>query len=134
MVSFEEFFKTCRGKLKNPLEEWPTRWSDLPKPYTDKQTELLKAYQTKNPGQPILDRNKRLLRQRLAAILHRRLSLLLRVAGLHGRDMATASRQHVARHGSGAGDPLVSRAQAWFDRDQRGERHDGRVHHRRQVR
>ena len=61
MVSFEEFFKTCRGKLKNPLEEWPTRWSDLPKPYTDKQTELLKAYQTKNPGQPILDRNKRLL-------------------------------------------------------------------------
>lgn len=60
MVSFEEFFTTCRGKLKNPLEEWPTRWSDLPKPYTDKQSELLKAYQEES-GEPIWDRNNEAL-------------------------------------------------------------------------
>jgi FtsP/CotA-like multicopper oxidase with cupredoxin domain len=61
MVSFEEFFKTCRGKLKNPLEEWPATWSDLPKPYTDKQTALLTAYQTKNPGQKIWDKDQEAL-------------------------------------------------------------------------
>ena len=63
------------------------------------------------------DKDQEVLDERLAAILHRRLSLLLRVAGLHGRDMChrrpTARRPimgqapgthwyHAHKHGSTA--------------------------------
>jgi FtsP/CotA-like multicopper oxidase with cupredoxin domain len=43
--SLDDFFKTCTEKLSNnPLADWPRRWSDLPAAWTDKQKELLKAY------------------------------------------------------------------------------------------
>ncbi|HUR81718.1 MAG TPA: hypothetical protein VM733_13195, partial [Thermoanaerobaculia bacterium] len=45
-AAFNEFFDQCASMLKagDPLIEWPTRWSDLPSAYTQKQEELLKAY------------------------------------------------------------------------------------------
>ncbi len=45
-ASFNEFFDQCASVLKpsDPLIEWPTKWSDLPSAYTQKQEELLKAY------------------------------------------------------------------------------------------
>ena len=54
-------------------------------------------------------------------------------AGAHDRDDVDADAEEAARlaDGPGAGDPLVSRAQAWLDHDQRRERHDRRLHHRR---
>ncbi|HEX6083277.1 MAG TPA: multicopper oxidase domain-containing protein [Thermoanaerobaculia bacterium] len=44
--AFDDFFKQCESMLKpaDPLIEWPTKWSDLPAAYTQKQEELLKAY------------------------------------------------------------------------------------------
>ena len=57
-VGFAEFFRKCTEQLKNPLNPWPTNWSDLPKAWTDKQTALLQAYQQKNPSQRLWDENK----------------------------------------------------------------------------
>lgn len=39
---FDRFFTQCEKKLKDPLDQWPKIWSDLPKEYTDLQEELLK--------------------------------------------------------------------------------------------
>ena len=64
----------------------------------------------------------------MAAILHRRLSVLLPGAAIQGGHLAAASRR--PEDGPVAGHALVSRPQARLDRDQRGERHDRRVHHR----
>jgi hypothetical protein len=55
MVGFDQFFRDCAEQLKNPLNSWPMRWSDLPKAWVDKQTELLMAYQQENPSQPLWD-------------------------------------------------------------------------------
>lgn len=52
-VALPDFFGTCFEKLKNPLNQWPVTWDDLPKPWTDKQWEMLKAYETQNPNQPL---------------------------------------------------------------------------------
>jgi len=52
-VALPDFFGTCLEKLKNPLNQWPVTWDDLPKPWTDKQWEMLKAYETRTPGQPL---------------------------------------------------------------------------------
>jgi FtsP/CotA-like multicopper oxidase with cupredoxin domain len=59
--SFAEFFANCADQLNDPLNSWPTRWSDLPPKYTALQTELLMAYQQKNPGQPIWDEDEKVL-------------------------------------------------------------------------
>lgn len=40
----DEFFKKCTENLTNPLNAWPFLWGDLPKSWTDKQMELLLAY------------------------------------------------------------------------------------------
>jgi len=40
---FDAFFAECEEKLKNPLEQWPMLWKDLPKHYTDQQQALLPA-------------------------------------------------------------------------------------------
>jgi hypothetical protein len=53
-AGLEQFFKDCIDHLKDrPLDRWPTRWSDMPLDWIKKQTELLMAYQTKNPDQTI---------------------------------------------------------------------------------
>jgi FtsP/CotA-like multicopper oxidase with cupredoxin domain len=61
-VALDDFFKTCTEQLKNPLNEWPTSWTDMPRPWIDKQIELLGAYQTQNPSQPLLDQDRKVLR------------------------------------------------------------------------
>jgi FtsP/CotA-like multicopper oxidase with cupredoxin domain len=53
MVGLEQFFKDCAAKLKDPRNQWPNRWSDMPKDWIQKQTELLHAYQAKHPDQTI---------------------------------------------------------------------------------
>jgi FtsP/CotA-like multicopper oxidase with cupredoxin domain len=65
MAGFEEFFKKCAENLQNPLNAWPATWADLrplPKSWTDKQTELLVAYQQKNPSQRLWDENQKVLK------------------------------------------------------------------------
>ena len=39
---FARFFTDCENKLKNPLEQWPKLWGDLPGDYTTEQENLLK--------------------------------------------------------------------------------------------
>src|SRR5262249_62371404 len=37
-AAFPDFFRACAERLRNPLEQWPTTWSDVPKPaWTDNQ-------------------------------------------------------------------------------------------------
>src|SRR5262249_55622385 len=53
-IGLSDFFKDCASQLKqNPVISWPTSWSDLPRAFTDKQKELLMAYQLKYPNQPL---------------------------------------------------------------------------------
>jgi len=52
-VALPDFFGTCLEKLKNPLNQWPVTWDDLPKVWTDKQWEMLKAYEAQNPSQKL---------------------------------------------------------------------------------
>jgi FtsP/CotA-like multicopper oxidase with cupredoxin domain len=60
-VGLEQFFKDCAAKLKdNPLNEWPTRWSDMPNDWIQEQKKLLKAYQDKDPEQNILTKDEEL--------------------------------------------------------------------------
>ena len=63
MVGFEAFHDSCTTKLRNnPLNPWPTRWSDLPEDYTRRQEALLKAHQAdtlRYPRQNLWDRNER---------------------------------------------------------------------------
>jgi FtsP/CotA-like multicopper oxidase with cupredoxin domain len=61
-VGLGDFFNECTEKLKNPLNAWPATWADLPKSWTDKQTELLMAYQQKTPGQPLWDEDQKVLK------------------------------------------------------------------------
>ena len=61
-VGFDEFFKRCTEKLQDPLNRWPATWDDLPKSWTDKQAELLIAYQQKNPSQRLWDENLKVLK------------------------------------------------------------------------
>ena len=58
--SFDDFFGSVRRQLRrNPLNQWPRTWNDLPGPYLDKQIELCcRAYQTQNPTQPIVGRER----------------------------------------------------------------------------
>ena len=63
MVGFDDFFKTCSEKLKNPLNYWPVTWDDLPDSYVKKQTELLKAYQVKFPTQPLWDQDEQMRKE-----------------------------------------------------------------------
>lgn len=65
-AGFDEFFKKCTEELQNPLNAWPPTWGNVPKAstnksWTDKQTELLVAYQQKNPDQRLWDKNKEVL-------------------------------------------------------------------------
>lgn len=66
-AGFDEFFKKCTEELRNPVNAWPVTWGDIPpstkKSWTDKQTELLIAYQEKNPTQPLWDKNKEVLKE-----------------------------------------------------------------------
>jgi FtsP/CotA-like multicopper oxidase with cupredoxin domain len=66
-AGFAEFFRKCAEELQNPLNPWPVTWGDVPpwtnKSWTGKQTELLVAYQQKNPGQALWDRNKEVLKE-----------------------------------------------------------------------
>jgi FtsP/CotA-like multicopper oxidase with cupredoxin domain len=62
MVGLEQFFKNCTAQLKDhPLNQWPNRWSDMPNDWIQKQTDLLKAYQAKNPDQMIWDQDEQLI-------------------------------------------------------------------------
>lgn len=62
-VGFDQYFRDCARQLKaRPLNSWPVTWRDLPKIWTDKQTALLKAYQRKNPDQPLWGRNETVLK------------------------------------------------------------------------
>ena len=60
-AGLEQFFKGCAKQLKDPLNRWPARWSDMPSDWIQKQTELLKAYQAKNPDQAIWDADEALI-------------------------------------------------------------------------
>ena len=118
--------RSCR---KNVLSQWP---HDLERPaaaWTAEQEALLKQYDSDPaigkklwPVERAADRGRR-----LAAILHRRVSLLLPPAGIH-RQRAAAAHPRARRpwparagaaDGTGAGHALVSRAQARLDHDQR---------------
>ena len=59
---FGEFFKACAEQLADPLSRWPVTWDELKKSHkpswTDKQEELLKAYQQAT-GQPLWARNEK---------------------------------------------------------------------------
>jgi len=57
-ISLDDFFNTCAQQLKNPLNQWPATWDNLPKPWLDKQKEMLQAYQTANPTQPLLKQDE----------------------------------------------------------------------------
>ena len=59
MVGLEQFFANCAAQLKDPLNQWPTRWSDMPKEWIQKQTELLQAYQAKHPDEMIWDADEK---------------------------------------------------------------------------
>ena len=84
-ASLDDWFGICAQQLKNPLNQWPVNWNDFTPPYINKQIQMLTAYQQQNPSQPLLDNDKEASRQRrVAAVLYRRRSVLLRAAGLHG--------------------------------------------------
>src|ERR1043166_2173481 len=53
--SFQQFFDLCATVLRNPLNQWPVSWNDLPSDYVNAQRALLQQYQTANPSQPIWD-------------------------------------------------------------------------------
>jgi len=38
---FDTFFSNCEAKLKDPLQQWPNVWADLPPDYTKQQEHLL---------------------------------------------------------------------------------------------
>jgi FtsP/CotA-like multicopper oxidase with cupredoxin domain len=57
-AGFAEFFKDCRDQIKNPLHQWPTRWSDMPQAWYDEQSKLLMQYQQKYPDQPLWDKDQ----------------------------------------------------------------------------
>lgn len=57
-----EFFRRCTEELQNPLHAWPVTWDDMPRAWTDKQNELLLAYQQKHPNQRLWDRNQEKLK------------------------------------------------------------------------
>jgi len=60
-VGLEQFFTDCTEQLKNPLNQWPVHWSDLPRSWTDKQEELLQTYQKENPDQPLWSKDENAL-------------------------------------------------------------------------
>jgi FtsP/CotA-like multicopper oxidase with cupredoxin domain len=60
-AGLDHFFKDCAAQLKYPPNQWPMRWSDMPKDWIQKQTDLLKAYQSKNPDQKIWDADEMLI-------------------------------------------------------------------------
>ena len=114
--SFQQFFDLCGRVLKeNPLNQWPVNWNDLPPDYTGLQQTLLQQYQAANPDAAVVGRErKRHAQRRVAAILYRRLSVLLRAAGIQGADLAAAPASprmgqspgthwyHAHKHGSTA--------------------------------
>jgi FtsP/CotA-like multicopper oxidase with cupredoxin domain len=58
MDGFEQFFSQCAEQLKRPVASWPKLWSDLGQsPWLKKQEALLRAYQDKNPSQPLWNIN-----------------------------------------------------------------------------
>ena len=135
-ASLDDFFSICAQQLgSNPLNQWPATGTTFRARTSTSRSRLLEAYQQQNPTQPLWDEDQEVLAgRRMAAILHRRVSLLLRAAGLYRSGLAAASGQHFAEHGAVARHALVPRAQARLDRDQCRQRHDRRLHHRRQVR
>jgi FtsP/CotA-like multicopper oxidase with cupredoxin domain len=52
-ASLDDFFGICAQQLRNPLNQWPVHWNDVPRPYIDKQIEMLTAYEQQNPTQPL---------------------------------------------------------------------------------
>jgi FtsP/CotA-like multicopper oxidase with cupredoxin domain len=50
---FDIFFTECEKKLKDPLEQWPKIWTDLPEDYRVQQEELLK-----NSQEPLWQENE----------------------------------------------------------------------------
>ena len=61
LVGTDQFFTDCAQQLKNPVNQWPTRWHDMPQPWIAEQTSLLQAYQQKNPTQPLWDLDEQLI-------------------------------------------------------------------------
>ena len=54
MEGFDQFFSQCAEQLKRPVASWPKLWSDLGQsPWLKRQETLLRAYQDKNPSQPL---------------------------------------------------------------------------------
>jgi FtsP/CotA-like multicopper oxidase with cupredoxin domain len=62
-MGFESFFARCRSVLgKDPLAQWPTKWTDISGPWVSKQTEWLLAHQRRYPKQELLKENNRLIK------------------------------------------------------------------------
>ena len=61
-AGLDQFFEECTAQLKDPLHQWPTRWIEMPNNWIQKQTDLLTAYQAKNPDQEIWDADKTRIR------------------------------------------------------------------------
>jgi FtsP/CotA-like multicopper oxidase with cupredoxin domain len=58
MIGLDNLFEECAKQLKNPLNQWPSKWYDIPGAWIDSQIALLKAYQEKNQDQDIWDADK----------------------------------------------------------------------------
>ena len=128
-AAFDEFFDECEERLRGRrLSQWPRDLGrPAARPYTHGRSTLrgraraaVQAYDadigSRASGR---ERSSYIDSDRMAAVLHRRLSrtasLLPQYTTARGRRLRAA----VAAHGSVAGHALVSRAQARLDRDQR---------------
>ena len=147
---FNEFFQSCEKALgMSPLVQWPRTWNDLPKGWVNQQIALLKQYDN-DPANASCGRS--IWRSAPKAPGRNTTSAPIRSvtgcpnirsdlaagraddAAQHGRDAHGAGVRPPARNGPVARHPLVPRAQARLDHDQRLQRHDRRLHHRRQIR
>ena len=58
---FEDYFGQCAAQLRDPLNSWPATWGDVAGPWTDRQAQLLKAYQQRYPSQPLWNEDAKVL-------------------------------------------------------------------------
>ena len=135
-VPFDAFFAKCEVELnKSVLSQWPRSWSDFPPAWVNTQISLLHRY----------DQDPVIVNKLLPIVLAQRAAgawpqyyigatpllfppAALRAAAVdaagspaweHGGDDVDGLDGESASlaNGAGAGDPLVSRAQAWLDHD-----------------
>ena len=134
-VSLDDFFRSCAAELKNPLNQWPTTWDQLPVPWLDKQKQLLKDYETANPTQPLLTIDEQ---QKaggsMAAILHRRVPYCFALPAYTAQVWPPPPDSNSPNMGQSPGTH-------WYHAHKHGstainvaQRHDRRLHHRGPVR